>query len=81
MKNTKTPYETVIQRFKGASRLAAATGIPRTTILRWKDRGFIPAQHMARVLAAAKHLGIGLTLEDVVYGEAENGAVPTRIAA
>ena len=62
------PYETVIWRFKNASRLAAATGIPRTTILRWKDRGFIPAQHQALIHATGKKLGLRLSLEEIVFG-------------
>ena len=72
MRKRQTPYQTVISRFGGVSKLASALGIRNhTTVLRWKDRGFIPAHHMEKVINAAKEGGIGLTLEELVLGAVE----------
>lgn len=62
--------ERIISKFGGLTALARALRHKHpTTVQGWKERGFIPAWQMPGVMAAAKELGIELTLEDIL-GEA-----------
>jgi TorA maturation chaperone TorD len=57
----------VIKSFGGLSRLAQALGHTHvTTVQGWRDRGAIPLKHHARVLHAAKSLGIQLHRNDLL---------------
>jgi TorA maturation chaperone TorD len=59
--------ESVIRSFGGLSRLAQALGHTHvTTVQGWKDRGAIPLKHHARILEAAKSLGIQLHRNDLL---------------
>ena len=59
--------DAVIKSFGGLSRLAQALGHTHvTTVQGWRDRGAIPVKHHARILEAAKSLGIGLDRNDLL---------------
>lgn len=60
------PIDLIFYRFKGATALAAALGLPITTVHSWKRRGVIPAGRMADVLDAAVAAGVPVTAEDLV---------------
>lgn len=89
MSKRRTPYEVVIDKFRGVRKLAHALGIDNhTSVLRWKDKGLIPAHHQERVLTVAKERGIDLTAEEVIFGspakaepEPKEGGNVLRIAA
>jgi TorA maturation chaperone TorD len=59
--------DAVIKSFGGLSRLAEALGHTHvTTVQGWRDRGAIPLKHHARILDAAKTLGIRLHRHDLL---------------
>ena len=59
--------DAVIESFGGLSRLAKALGHPHvTTVQGWRDRGAIPVKHHARILDAARGLGIALDRDDLL---------------
>ncbi|HEY6335977.1 MAG TPA: uroporphyrinogen-III synthase [Alphaproteobacteria bacterium] len=60
-----------IRAFGGIRPMAAKLGVPVTTVQGWKERGTIPEQRVAEVLAAAaKH---GVALSDADLKTAANG--------
>jgi uroporphyrinogen-III synthase len=60
-----------IRAFGGIRPMAAKLGVPVTTVQGWKERGTIPEQRVAEVLAAAaKH---GVALSDADFKTAANG--------
>jgi TorA maturation chaperone TorD len=59
--------DAVIESFGGLSGLAKALGHAHvTTVQGWRDRGAIPVKHHARILEAAKSLGIRLHRNDLL---------------
>jgi TorA maturation chaperone TorD len=59
--------DAVIRSFGGLSRLAQALGHTYvTTVQGWKDRGAIPLKHHARILEAARTLGVQLQRNDLL---------------
>jgi TorA maturation chaperone TorD len=59
--------DVVVESFGGLTRLAKALGHNHvTTVQGWKDRGAIPLRHHARILDAAKGLGIQLRRNDLL---------------
>jgi TorA maturation chaperone TorD len=59
--------DAVIESFGGLSRLAKALGHAHvTTVQGWQDRGAIPMKHHARILEAARGLGIALDRDDLL---------------
>ena len=64
-----TPFEVVVLKFGNINRLGEAIGVrSHTSLLRWKDRGLIPAHFQKPVLEAAEALGIDLNAAEVVMG-------------
>jgi len=66
-----TSAQTIIEKFGGTRRCAAAVGKAPSTVQSWKDSGFIPARHQAMVLEAARSLGIELSPSDFIAVPAE----------
>lgn len=59
--------DVVIETFGGLTRLAKALGHAHvTTVQGWKDRGAIPLRHHARILDAARSLGIHIHRNDLL---------------
>ena len=59
--------DSVIESFGGLSRLARALGHSHvTTVQGWRERGAIPVRHHARILEAARSLGIQLRRNDLL---------------
>jgi len=59
--------DAVIESFGGLSRLAKALGHSHvTTVQGWRDRGAIPVKHHARILDAARTLGIPINRNDLL---------------
>lgn len=64
-----TPYEVAVKKFGGVRKLALALGFDNhNKVLRWKDRGLIPAQHQQAVYKAGQSLGKPITLREIVFG-------------
>lgn len=59
------PADAVIARFGGVRVLAEALHLPLTTVFGWKERGVIPEQQRAAILAAAAARGLSLTAAEL----------------
>lgn len=59
------PYvDLIISRFGGIRPMAAAVGVPPSTVQSWKASGVIPARRQQQVLNAARAAGIPLEPAD-----------------
>lgn len=84
-----TQAEFILAKLKRANvtqeRLAETLGCRQSVIAGWKHRGFIPASQQAKVLAAARSIGVELSPADFfdVSGEAPPDTAPdgTRVEA
>lgn len=65
--------EKIIQRFGGISAMSRATGVPKSTIQRWKTSGCIHPRHNPVIMGSAKSAQIQLTSDD--FSTAAEGAV------
>ncbi|MEE8272536.1 MAG: hypothetical protein V3R98_12520 [Alphaproteobacteria bacterium] len=54
----------IIAKFGGTRPMAAALGVPPSTVQGWKRGGYIPARRQAQVLTAARRLGIDIAPDD-----------------
>ncbi|MFY7850270.1 MAG: carph-isopro domain-containing protein [Brevundimonas sp.] len=61
---------TIIEKFGGTRPLAAALGLPPSTVQSWKDHGFIPSRRQRAVLDCAERLGVPLAPSDFFAEEA-----------
>ena len=66
-----TPYEIVIEAFRGIRPAARLLGLDPAQVCRWRRSGLIPAPYQRRVLEAAWRRGIDLTAHDLVCGREE----------
>ncbi len=69
----KTPVDCAVSAFGSVEKMAVATGIPPSTIYRWRyprgqggSDGRIPSGRQALVLRAAKEAGVSLKAGDLV---------------
>lgn len=65
---------TIIDKFGGTRKLAAALSLPPSTVQSWKDSGLIPAARQQAVLDKARELEVDLNPAD--FFEAEDGEEP-----
>ena len=56
----------IVDKFGGLPKMAAVTGIPRTTIQHWLKTGIVSAKSAPVILAAAKKANIRLGPADLI---------------
>lgn len=70
----------IIEKFNGTRKLAAAIGLPPSTVQSWKDAGLIPAKHQQAVLDKAREERIDLSPADFFEPEDETAHTELRQA-
>jgi len=79
MSYSNMKVENIISKFGGLTRLARALDMKHpTTVQGWKDRGTIPTRHIPRIITAARHNNIKLSLPDFFSIEDIKSGVKTK---
>jgi hypothetical protein len=67
LSKTDTATDRACRAFDGASKLAEAIGVDRSSITHWRRRGgFIPARKQTAIISAARDRGIELYPADLI---------------
>lgn len=61
------PAQVVTQEL-GVRPLARLLGLDPKAIMRWKDRGLVPADYHKQVIIVAESQGVTISPEDLVHG-------------
>lgn len=54
----------IINKFGGTRKFAAALNLPPSTVQSWKDTGRIPSKHQQAVLDRAREKGLAVSPDD-----------------